>query len=140
MAVSVIIVAGMFRIYGVYNERIRHTAAGAQVSSLAESARNATYGKKNVKAPLTAKLAAQGKDTLDPWGSPIEVTSGGKCIEIEFSHLARKDCLYLSRTIKSDCKEHVASVNGAPQPAGLDVDFAGECNKSENSIKWFFAK
>jgi len=141
MAIAVLLAVGMFRIYGVYNKRIKRTAASAQVQSMAESARHAIYGKKNAKASLTAKLAAQGKNTLDPWGHPIEVANGEKCIEIEFSRITRGDCLYLSRTIKSDCKGYVASVNGAAQPAvGANVDFAGECNMSENSVKWFFAK
>jgi len=141
MSIAILLAAGMFRMYGIYNQRIKRTAAGAQVSSLAESARHMTYGKKGAKASLISKLAAQGKNTLDPWGHPIEILIGEKCIEIEFSHLTRGDCLYLSRTIKSDCKGFLASINGAVQSAAeAGAELAGACDQRKNSLKWFFAK
>jgi len=145
LSIGVLLAVGMFRMYGIYNQKIRRTAAGAQISSLAESARHMTYGKKKIKASLTAKLAAQGKNTLDPWGHPIEILSGERCIEVEFSRMSRGDCIYLVRTIKSDCKGFVSSINAAAQPAaganaGVGADFAGSCDQPENTLKWFFAK
>jgi len=131
MAIAIVVAVGMFRMYSGYSAKIRRAAAAAQVGALVESARAATYGKKNVKAALTAKLASQGKNTLDPWGNPIEVANGAKCIEVEFAHLSRADCLYLARAITGDCKAHAASINDAAQ---------GECGSGGNSIKWFFAK
>jgi hypothetical protein len=139
LAIVMVIGAGMFRMYGVYNSKIKRTAASAQISSLAEGARHATYGRKNVLGSLTARLALQGRKTLDPWGRPIEVANGAKCIEITFQRMSRADCIYLSRTIAGDCKEHVVSVNDADQTKGAEV-LVGECNRPENTVRWFFSK
>ena len=140
--VAILIATGMFRAYALYNTRIQRASARAQIQSLAESASHAIYGRRNVPAPLTARLAERGRNTLDPWGRPIEISNGANCIEIEFSGVSRANCIYLANAIPSGCRGHITSVNGATTEirAYGHVGFVGECDQAENTVRWFFAR